>query len=111
MAFIIVLVGGLQTRDQNDYRTVLTSTTAKPMNEALGDCKLLPIQVYIARRLHHVHTNIDKKLIIYELYQTTKRNAGTPTGTVFWWEQDLLYWRELTEDGYPLAKVVQGKGV
>ena len=28
---------------------------------------------------------------IHELCQTTKRIAGTPTGTVFWREQDLLH--------------------
>ena len=48
---------------------------------------------------------------IHELCQTTKRIAGTPTGTVFWREQDLLHQIDIKEDKCPLVRVVQGEGV
>ena len=79
-------------------------------DEARKDCKLLPIQVYIARQRQHALTYIEKK-VIYNICCTTEKSTGTPTGTVFWWEQDLSHWMDLTEDGSPLARVVQGKGV
>ena len=79
-------------------------------DEALNDCKLLPIQVYITQRRQHTFTCIKKK-VIYNLCRTTKKSTSTPTGTIFWWEQDLSHWIDLTEDGSPLARVVQGKGI
>jgi hypothetical protein len=35
---------------------------------------------------------------IYNLCKAAKRASGTPTGTKFWWEQDLSQWAELRKD-------------
>jgi len=69
-----------------------------PADEATKTCGLRPIQVYIARRRKHALTYVEKRPI-YKLCKNSKRSPGTPSGTVFWWEQDLSRWLELEEDG------------
>ena len=77
-----------------------------PADEAMKACGLLPVQVYIARRRKHALTYVEKRPI-YELCKTTPRSAGTPSGTQFWWEQDLSHWIELQKDECPGARVIQ----
>ena len=76
-----MLVGGLLTSKKPKLLQNGTYEYCKA-DEAMRDCKLLPIQVYIAWRRQHVYTYIEKKLI-YALCKTTKRSTGTPTGIVF----------------------------
>jgi len=54
--------------------------------------------MYIARRWKHALTYVEKRPI-YELCKATSRSPGTPSGTQFWWEQDLSHWMELRKDG------------
>ena len=69
----------------------------RPADEAMEACGLLPIQVYIARRWSRILTHA-KKRPIYALCKATQRAPGTPTRTVFWWEQDLSLWLDLVKD-------------
>jgi hypothetical protein len=59
-------------------------------DEAMKTCGMLPVQVYIARWRQHTLAYVENRPI-YELCKATARSPGTPSGTQFWWEQDLSY--------------------
>jgi len=81
-----------------------------PADEAMKTCGLRPIQVYIARRRKHALTYVETRPI-YQLCKNSKRSPGTPSRTVFWWEQDLSGWIELEKDGCAEARVIHSDGV
>ena len=68
-----------------------------PADDAMEACGLLPIQVYIARRWARTLDYVQQRPI-YDLCANTRRAPGTPSGTVFWWEQDLSLWLEVRLD-------------
>ena len=68
-----------------------------PADEAMEACGLLPIQVYIARRWARTLDYVQQRPI-YDLCANALRAPGTPSGTVFWWEQDLRPWLEARPD-------------
>jgi hypothetical protein len=68
-----------------------------PVDEALAMCHLRPVQVYIARRQSRILAYVERRPI-YNLCKAAKRASGTPTGTKFWWEQDLSQWAEIRKD-------------
>ena len=71
--------------------------------------KLWPIQVYIARRWEHALAYVENRSI-YQLCKKSERSPGTPTGTVFLWEQNLTHWIGPTEDACPAARAIRGDG-
>ena len=68
-----------------------------PADEAMEACGFLPIQVYIARRRARTLDYVQQRPI-YDLCANALRAPGTPSGTVFWWEQDLRPWLEVRSD-------------
>ena len=59
-----------------------------PVEEALEAAGLQPIEVYIDRRRRYL-VRFMKRHPILELCKESSRLSGTPTGTRFWWDQDL----------------------
>ena len=98
-------LAGMRPKRQQDGTYVYC-----PADEALKTCGVLPVQVYIARRRKHALTYVEKRPI-YELCKATSRSPGTPSGTQFWWEQDLSHWMELRKDGCCRARVIHDGGV
>ena len=62
-----------------------------PAMEALLATRLLPIQVYIARRWRKIRTYVERRPI-FKLCEESKRATGGSPRTRFWWEQDFSDW-------------------
>ena len=83
----------------------------QPADEAMEACGLLPIQVYIARRWRRTLDYVQKRPI-YELCINSRRAPGTPSGTTFWWEQDLSPWEKIEKDkDAPPLNIVRDEAV
>ena len=75
-----------------------------PADEALNDCRICAIQVYISRRRLQALIYVEGTCI-YKLCQGSKQSQGTPSGIiVFWWEQDLSHWLDLNSYGAIVAQ-------
>ena len=81
-----------------------------PVDEAMRDCKLFPILVYIARRRQTILTYVEIREI-YKLCRRATMSPGILTKTQFWWEQDLSHWMDIVKDGFPEARVIHYIGV
>ena len=60
-----------------------------PIEDAYRVTGLLPLSEYVARRRRTIATYI-KERPVYHLCQQSNRMSGTPTRTLFWWEQPDL---------------------